>query len=369
MANNRARYEEAVKRGVAHVANKQWKEAFGMYRIAVSEFPNEPSAYAGLGEACIGLKQLDKALECYKLAARYSRGDIAYLKKVADIQERMGQLSEAGRTYMAMGEILFRQQLLEDAVGNWERAIRLESGLLDAHRRLAMVYQRQNKTREAVRAYLSIARILQMQGERDKALTMCRAALRLDPENNDVLKAVELIRHEERYLKEEEEEKPKEEPKAAVEEKETDELTAAVRQIAKAFESDRKQTTQLKPTTGANPVDAARRLAHEQLAEEIFRDEEEDDDLAIGDSVLSKLERDALIGQGMDFEQRGQMDQAIQCYEKAIAGGVKMPAAHFALGLLYVNRKQADKARPMLTTAGQDAAYQAAAQAALANLS
>ncbi len=366
MANNRARYEEAVKRGKAFAAEKHWKEALGMYRIAVSEFPNEPAPYAGLGEACMGLKQLDKALECYKLAARYSRGDISYLKKVADIQERMGQLSEAGRTYLAVGELEFRHNQLEEALGNWERAIRLESGLLDAHRRLAMVYQRQNKTREAVRAYLSIARILQMQGEREKAVTMCRAALRLDPDNQDVLKAFELIRNEARYLKEEEEEKKQAEPPKQPE-KEADELTVAVRQIARAFESERKPVAPSKPSD-VNPIEVARRRAQEQLAEEIFRDED-DEDMAAEEMGLSKLERDALIGQAMDFEQRGQADEAIRCYEKAIAGGLKMPAAFFALGMLYVNKKRSDKARHYLEVAGREGGYQVACRAAIAGLS
>lgn len=366
MANNRARYEEAVRRGVAFAAEKHWKEALGMYRIAVGEFPNEPVPYAGLGEACMGLKQLDKALECYKLAARYSRGDISYLKKVADIQERMGQLSEAGRTYLAVGELEFRHNQLEEALGNWERAIRLESGLLDAHRRLAMVYQRQSKTREAVRAYLSIARILQMQGEREKAVTMCRAALRLDPDNQDVLKAFELIRNEARYLKEEEEEEKKQAEPPKQPEKEADELTVAVRQIARAFESERKPVAPGKPSD-VNPIEVARRRAQEQLAEEIFRDEE-DEDPAAEETGLSKLERDALIGQAMDFEQRGQVDEAIRCYEKAIAGGLRMPAAFFALGMLCANKKQSDKARRHLEVAGRDGAYQSASQMAISGL-
>ena len=78
----------------------------------------------------LALKQLDKALDCYKLAARYSGGDLSYLRKVADLQERMGLLMEAGRTYMAAGELLLRQKQYEEAIDMWQLAVRLEPGLV-----------------------------------------------------------------------------------------------------------------------------------------------------------------------------------------------------------------------------------------------
>lgn len=366
MAGNRMRYEESIKRGQAYNAQKQWKQAIGALRLAIQEFPTEAEPYAILGEACMGLKQLDRALECYKLAARYSQGNIIYLKKVADVQERLGQLSEAGRTYMAAGELQLRQNQLDEAISNWERAVRLEADLLGAHRRLAMVYQRQNKTREAVRQYLAIARALQMRGENQKAMQMCRAALRLDPDNKDILTAIDLIRHGEDALREEEEEVEEVEEAAPV--AEPNSIVDTVRQMAAIFEAERQQNRPAvtkKPGSDA-PVEAARRMAQEQLAEEIFRDEE-DEDLLYGTTStgLSKLERDALIGQGMDFQSRGQLDEAIQCYERAIAGGLKIPAAHFTLGLLYLDRHQTEAARRALAIAAQDIAYREASELAL----
>jgi tetratricopeptide (TPR) repeat protein len=115
-----------------------------------------------------------------------------------------------------------------------------------------------------------------------------------------------------------------------------------------------------------DPVDVARRLAQEQLAEEIFRDEEEED-MATGETGLSKLERDALIGQGMDFELRGQVNEAISCYERAIKGGLRMPAAFYTLGLLYREQGRAEAARRTLQLAARDKAYGEAARLALDN--
>mgnify|MGYP001099691463 CR=1 FL=1 len=363
MANNRTRYAEALKKGMAFNEGKKWKEAVAAFRIAISEFPNEALAYAGLGEACMGQKQYGRALECYKLAARYSRGNVAYLTKVADIQERMGQLNEAARTYMATGEIHLRQRDADAAISNWERAVRLDPNLLGAHQRLAMVFQRTGETKKAVREYLAIARSLSMQGENKKALQMCRAALRLDPDNADVLTAIKLVKLGEEAYPDEEDPEPEPEPEPEKDSSGGGELIDAVRQMAAVLESE-KDTWQL--GDGAkDPISAAKELAHEQLAEEIFR-EEEDEDLLYGTGEgLSKLERDALIGQAMDFESRGEVEKAIGCYEDVVNGGLELPAAYYTLGLLYLDSGRKKEAMDALMKARDDERYAPAIGAAL----
>ncbi len=351
MAQDKARYTEAMKRGLVFNQQQRWKESLGAFRAAIGEFPKDAQAYAGLGDACFGLKMVDKALDCFKLAARYSGGNVEYLRRVADIQERMGRLSDAGRTYMAVGEVYLRRRQLDDAVSYWQLATRLEPGLLGTHKRLAMVFQRQNKTREAVREYLAIARILQQRGANNKAVQMAKAAMRLDPDNPDVLQAIELIRHGAEAF----DVKPEPEVAAtAVAEPDEDDVSGMVRQMASAFEAERKQKIKQKKRAD-DPVSVARRRAQDALAEEIFREEEDDE--TVGPGELSKLERDALIGQAMDFESRGQVDDAIGCYEKAIHGGLKLPAVHFMLGLLYLNKKNLAQARTAFERAVLDGAY------------
>lgn len=361
MARDRARYEKAIKVGLAYNKAERWKDAFTAFRVAVGEFPNDAAAYAGLGESCLGLKQLDRALDCFKLAARYSKGDIRYLRSVADIQERQGQLVEAARTYLAIGEILLKQRQLEEAIGNWERSIRLDSSLLGSHKRLAMVFQRLNRTRDAVREYLAIARILQMRGENNKALQMCQAALRLDPGNDDVLTAVELIRHgESAFAAPAVAEEPEVAPGLSAEEQaEADSLTETVRQMAAIFEAERNEQVVAEQEEVADPIEKARRLAQEELAAELFREEDETPE---GDNGLSKLERDALLGQAMDFETRGHIDDAIGCYRRAISGGLRLPAAYFLLGLLYVSKQQRPEAEKILTLAAKNPLYQEASK-------
>jgi len=352
VAKDRRRYAEALQRGWRLNEQEQWRSAFDAFRIAIDQFPHEPEPYAGIGEACFGLKMLDRALGSYKLAARYSRGDIKYLQRVADIQERLGQLGEAARTYMAAGELQLRQRQLDPAIANWQRAVRLEPGLLGAHRRLAMVFQRQENVKAAVREYLAIARILQMRGDQERALQMCEAALRLDPENEDVLIAMELVRHGEKAL-EEEEPVAEEAAPAVADTSEAEAMAATVRQIAEVFEEERKSwQRQQQAAPPDDPVARALRQAQDELAEEIFREEEETEA-----GTLSKLERDALIGQGMDFQSRGQGGKAITCYEKAVAGGLALPAAFFTLGALYLEQGKRAKAKEAFKRAARKREY------------
>jgi tetratricopeptide (TPR) repeat protein len=366
MPSDAALYKKAIKAGLVFNKKQEWQQAMRAFSIAINEFPRQPEPYVGLAEACTGLKRYDKALDCYKRAARYSDGNIEYIKKVADMQERQGQLHAAGQTYLAAGEILLRRQDLDAAIANWERAIRLEPNLLTAHKRLAMVFQRQGNTKAAVREYLAIARILEHMGDKNKALYMCQAALRLDPNNEDVVKAVELIQHGAEYFENlpgnGEELAAEQAPEEPIQEE--NELARTVRQIASAFASDiGAQSKMAAQPIIADPITQARQMADDQLADEILRDEDDEEYGMVGGSI-SKLQRDVYIGQAIDFQAKKQTAEAIESLEKAIAGGLKLAAGFFVLGLLYLEIGAAEKARQVLQVAAQDETYSQAARLA-----
>ena len=193
MSQPRTLYEAALNQGHTFSWDQQWKEAVKAFETAISHVGNEPAAYAGLGMAHYELKNLEPALENYKQAARFSGGDIMYLRQIARVQEELGQDADAGQTYMAIGESHLRRRRLDEAVENWHRAVRLNPNLLGGHQRLAAVYQRQGLSQAAIREYLAVARILQAQSKSPRAIQACQAALQLDPRNREVLTAIELI--------------------------------------------------------------------------------------------------------------------------------------------------------------------------------
>ncbi len=359
MTNQSQAYQTALSTARSLMAEQQPLRAVEPLRKAIAMQPDAPEAYVELGEACLALKRVDRALECYKLAARYSRGDIAILNKVADLQERQGQVREAARTYLATAEVCMRRNDWDRAIGNWQRSSQLEPSLLGPHKRLAVAYQRQDNKRDAVREYLAIARILQERKEYEMALRMCQAALRLDPTNADVLKAVELVQKGEHGYDEGAAENSAEVEEPAVVEEE-DSIAGALRSMADVFEIESEGWRSKLQATQGDPIEAARRQAQEELAEEVFREESGD-----SSGSLTKLERDALVGQALDFERRGFGEQAIACYEQAIAGGLSLPAAHFVLGLLYLKVNRISAGRQSLALSVAHPAYRQAAQLAI----
>jgi tetratricopeptide (TPR) repeat protein len=362
VTDSRIRYEEALQRGNSYTWDQRWPEAIREFRAALNEAPHEAAPYAGLGMAFFEMGELEKSLEAYKLAARHSNGDIVYLRQVADVQERLGQLREAGQTYMAVGEIQLRRRRVDDAVANWLLAVRLEPNLVGAHQRLASLYQRQGLNRSAIREYLALARIFQMRGEKDRALAMCQAALNLDPRSPDVLTAMELVQHGEQLLADEEEATPISSAAGELS------VPAAVQRVAAVLEGERQASGAASGEEVSNsPADTARRLAQEQLAREIFEEEDEGQNGA-GRVGISKLEQDALISQALDFENRGMLDEAIACYERGIAGGVTSRAARFNLGLLYQERSRVSQAIRELEVTQRDPNFGLASHYALGQL-
>ncbi|MCL4262499.1 MAG: tetratricopeptide repeat protein [Anaerolineae bacterium] len=313
MAGNRVRYEEALNNGHSHIWDEKWEAAIKEFEVAAQLAPNEPAPYDGLGTAYHKLNRLDKALDNFKLAARYSRGDIIYLRQVADMQEQLGMNEDAGKTYMAIGEVELNRRRLNDAMDNWLRAVRLEPNLLKAHQRLASVYEKQGVIPNAIHEYLAIARILNKQGEREKALQACQLALRLDPRNADVLTAIEMIKSG----------RPIRDSAAPVAE-----TSGLIGSLTKRLTVDGEGGLH-KRAEAATPVQDAHRMAMEQLAGDLFGE---------GEMDARMLKRQALVSQALDFQRRGMTNEAISAYEQVMAAGVNSAAAHFNLGLLYQDK-------------------------------
>ena len=361
MAENRAQYEEALMQGHSYSWDQEWDQAIQEFQRAINFSPEEPAPYAGLGMAFFELADLEKSLNNYKLAARYSRGEMIYLKHVADVQERLGYLHDAGQTYMAIGEIQLRRRRLDEAVGNWLRAVRLEPDLLSGHQRLAAVYKRQGLAANAVREYLGIARIYSGRGETSKALKACQLALELDPRNPDILTAIELVERGKDLFTEGEslpvDSLPKEE-----------EIPGKLERAVTSLESDLFERQPLAEKKSAkDPVESAQDTALEELATEIFSNGNKEDISETAEG-MSVLERDAFVSQALDFQTRGMFKEAISCFENAIEGGFTNSAANYTLGILYQSEDQLDKAIGHFQKSAQSDIYRLASHYATGNI-
>ena len=338
MTENRTQYEAALRQGHSYSWDQRWPEAIEQFQKAIEAADHEPAPFAGLGMAYFELGDLNRALDNYKIAARLSRGEMIYLKHVAEVQERLDLKADAGQTYLAIGEIQLKRRKLDEAVGNWLQAVRLAPELLGAHRRLAAVYKRQGLTRNSVREYLAIARIYAARGQREEALQVCQIALELDPRSVDTLTLINQIQQgEEIELN-------------GIEPLTTVSAMAAARSAAAGAggtADNQSNGTGIHHGTGGDSglLEMGTRLAQSQLAQQIFGEEGPEYQSETSVENGAGLERIALISQALDFQTRGNADEALSCYEQAIAQGVASPALYFCAGILYHDKMQFGQAK------------------------
>ncbi|KPL20134.1 MAG: hypothetical protein AMJ93_12695, partial [Anaerolineae bacterium SM23_84] len=212
----------------------------------------------------------------------------------------------------------------------WQQAIELQPDYLPAHSNLADTYARLNQIPRAVREYLHIARMLRDRGQHHTARDICAQALLLDAENVEANALMEVLKLEEDEAPVEEQQLPS-------------------------------------PNGGVSPADLAQDRALEELAGIPFEDQPiaqvEAAELPPADRpkptepALSRHAVDTLITQAIDFQTRGLLDEAIECYRQAIVAGVDRPAVHFNLGLLYQQRLRFRQAIERLSVAVHHSAY------------
>ena len=170
---------------------------------------------------------------------------------------------------------------------------------------------------------MALARIYHQQGEGERALQACEYALRLAPHSPEVLSMLDSLRHGGQLPVSESDSYGLDDDY---------ELASVGDLTPTSLDGDGAEDR-------GSPVERARYKALSDLAESFFAEE-----APTSVPGLSKPEMDALLGQAINAQTAGQVDQAIAAYEKALRGGVDQPAVHFNLGLLYQEKLHFDAA-------------------------
>lgn len=322
MAGNRRVFEEAMQVAANAAWDRQWDKAIVAYQRALAEFPRATDALIGLGVAYSGAGQLEMALDAYQRASALAPNDPVLLERLAQTQAKLKQARAAAEAYMAAAERYISQQALQQALACWQNAARAWPECLQAHAQLLHYYQGHSQIKEAVAECLALTHIYRGQGRIDRARQVCEHALKLAPHDPEVLALFDSLRYGEPVTA-----KPEASPEAE------EPVSTVMMDLTPPSESleDR-----------GSPVAIARQRALGDLAESFF--EEEAPVTHVGAPRLSKMEIDTLIGQAIELQTQGRVDEAISAYEKVIAAGVDQPAVHFNLGLLYQEKLHFDAA-------------------------
>jgi tetratricopeptide (TPR) repeat protein len=333
VAGNRKAFVEAIQTAANAAWDQKWDEAIAAYQRALEEFPRDASALLGLGMAYSGAGQLEAALDAYQRASELTPDDAALLERIGQTQEQLGRGKEAAEAYMASAECyLSQQQAVHLALERWQDAACACPDHVQAHAQLLHYYQRQGQIREAVGECLALARIYQAQGRIDHAVQVCEHALKLAPRAPEVLTVLGNLRYGEAAVEAEGEIiEERAEPQAATGE--------PAGPVTLDFVTPEVETVEDR----GSPVAIARQKALTDLAESFFEEEIVTAPTA-APPRLSKAAIDALIGQAIDLQTKGKIEETIDAYEEVVKAGVEQPAIHFNLGLLYQDKLRFDDA-------------------------
>lgn len=319
--------EAALRRAHSLAWDGQWAEAVALYEEVVEARPALPGALLGLAQAYAALGRPGDALQALTRAAEFHPNDPLIFTRRADFLLEAQRTDEALADYDRAAKLWSAQGQPDQAQHIWQRLSRALTGHPVPHHRLAERLEASGAAPQALAAYLRAARLYQEQGQRQPAEEMCRAALRLDPGHGEAMFLLESIR---------EGRKP----------------------------AERAVPPPSAPPPGGGPAAAARERALTELAKEVFGAEEATAAPLPDAGVLATAE--TWIGQAIDLQMRGQVDQAIEAYGRALDLGADRPAIHFNLGLLYREKLRFAEAISHLDRSQKDPQYALGSHYALA---
>jgi tetratricopeptide (TPR) repeat protein len=340
MAGRQDIFQQAMNQGHSAAWDQQWDKASGFYRQALDEFPDHPQALINLGLALIELQDFDQALNCYMHAARVIPEDPIPVEKIGQLSERMGNLEQASKAALRAADIYLKNRDVSRAIENLERVTRLNPESLLAYSRLAIIYERTGDKHKSVSAYLAAASLLQSSGELEKAMHAVDQALKILPNNEKVLQAKEMLRDYKQLPK-------PVRPRGG---------TAPLRMSqVRQLQSPEKATTQPE----IDPVALARQKALTILAGMLFDSMEDEpssqserrglqaivtDKSGIPEKPVDHTRLMLHLSQVIDFQTRGENNQAAEELQRAMDSGLENPAAFFDLGFLYASSGRVESA-------------------------
>lgn len=343
MTGNRAIYDQALNEGNSAAWEQQWDKAIGAYARALDEFPSDSSVMSSLGLALLAQNRWEQALAVYQRAAQLNPEDPLPLEKCAEILQRLNKYPESAQAFYLAAEAYVSRRDVAKAIENWTHATKLNPDHMQAYSRLALAYERTNKTSEASFGYIALARILQKQNELQRALQAAQRAAQLDPRNSAALQAVDLIQRG----------APLPEPAQARQ-------TAPLVQ-ASAFTSlsdfDKENNASANADQKSDPLIEGRKTALGLVADLMFDIGDESPVEPKNNSAASLFKKASadpfknvkadtkpqligLLSQGIDAQSKGDGAAALSFFEKAQRAGLEHAALNLLIGGAYVDGKK-----------------------------
>lgn len=315
MAGREDIFQKAMNEGHSAAWDQDWEQAAVAYQRALAEFPENAKALNSFALAKFQLFKFDEALKAYIRAAKVASDDPVPFEKIAQINERMGNIKEAIQSALYAAELYLKLHDVDKAVENWLVVIQLDPENLQARSRLALIHEKTGQVRQASIDYIAVVSILQNKGEPQKAADVLKHAYQLDPQSPELQQAIAIIKSGQVLPK------PLR-PKGG---------TGALRMAAVKELSSRQEHVKESP----DPIIEARQTALKVFADVLFEDDSSQSVLRLGQESVPGILRH--LGEAIDLQTKEKYSEAVAELEQAISAGFKHPASYFDIGLLLLN--------------------------------
>lgn len=348
MSGDQKAFQYAMSQGHSAAWDQDWEKATTFYRMALGEFPENYNALSSLALALFEQQKYTEALENYQRAAIAAPNDPVPMQKVAEIYEHLGSLEKATRAYMEVADLYVRKKDVEKAVRSWTHVTALNPDYLSAHTRLAVVYERLGNNTQAMVEYVSIASILQSQGNTEKAIQTMRHALEVVPNSKEASLTLSLLQSGKLLPRPN---RPREGSGSLVQSQ------AGRGEFSTNGEEIRSRI---------DPIQDAKQKALTMLAEVLFEQEEAQQpqerkglaSIVRGTGSLEPVQLDQPkiiihLSQAIDLQSHGEEKAAAVELERALQAGLENSAAYYILGFMQSKNEQLESAVSNLRKAVQ----------------
>ncbi|MFI5180265.1 MAG: tetratricopeptide repeat protein [Thermoanaerobaculia bacterium] len=193
--------EKALQKGKVDSALKD-------YLKVLEEVPGDINILNKVGDLFVRLNRNEESIPYFtRIAEHYSR-DGFFLKAIAiykkinkldparlDVYERLAELyakqgltTEAKSQYQVLADYHAKKENVIGAIGIYQKMVATEPQNIQFHVKLADLYTQARRTSEAFKQYSAVAGLLRERGADQEALQVYDKALRLGPDNGEILR-------------------------------------------------------------------------------------------------------------------------------------------------------------------------------------
>jgi tetratricopeptide (TPR) repeat protein len=315
------------------------------YSRASAEFPDNAPTLNSLALAHLELGNAEQALELYRRASQVTPEDPLPFEKMAQLYKQTGRTDEAVKLSMQAAERHLKLRDADKAINNWTRVIRLVPENIDAHSKLAAVYEKLGRSTQAITEYIAVASLQQHSGMTDEAIKSGEHALSLNPKNKEAQEAVAML-HASKSL-------PKPLRQGGI--------SGPLRLHPGGTRTLSRKVVQPKFEEGLDPVEEATQKSLQLLANMLFDLSPTETQPTRRTSSLRSIARvvsEGLLARGFDeaaivshlsraieLHSEKKLTESAEEMQAAITAGLDHPAAHFNLGMLLLTEGEKETAR------------------------